>query len=95
MISFADEEGARFNTPTFGSKALAGKLDVTVVNRENYHVFHGFVGEMLTGRVPFRAKNFVNLAIMQVDAVPPKPSTMAEDVDLRNGVGLPSTIGPQ
>src|SRR5215212_2540690 len=29
----------------------AGKLDVTVVNRENYHVFHGFVGEMLTGRV--------------------------------------------
>jgi NADH:quinone reductase (non-electrogenic) len=29
----------------------AGRLDVTVVNRENYHVFHGFVGEMLTGRV--------------------------------------------
>jgi NADH dehydrogenase len=29
----------------------AGKVDVTVVNRENYHVFHGFVGEMLTGRV--------------------------------------------
>jgi serine/threonine protein kinase len=37
--------------------------------------------EMLTGRVPFRAKGFVNLAIMQVDALPPKPSTMAEDVD--------------
>jgi NADH dehydrogenase len=29
----------------------AGKLEATVVNRENYHVFHGFVGEMLTGRV--------------------------------------------
>src|SRR3954464_8656208 len=29
----------------------AGKVDATVVNRENYHVFHGFVGEMLTGRV--------------------------------------------
>src|SRR3954447_8376262 len=29
----------------------AGKVDVTVVNRENYQVFHGFVGEMLTGRV--------------------------------------------
>lgn len=28
VISFADEEGARFNTPTFGSKALAGKLDL-------------------------------------------------------------------
>ena len=27
MISFADEEGARFNTPTFGSRALVGRLD--------------------------------------------------------------------
>jgi N-carbamoyl-L-amino-acid hydrolase len=27
VISFADEEGARFNTPTFGSRALAGVLD--------------------------------------------------------------------
>jgi N-carbamoyl-L-amino-acid hydrolase len=27
-ISFADEEGARFNTPTFGSRALVGWLDV-------------------------------------------------------------------
>jgi N-carbamoyl-L-amino-acid hydrolase len=33
VISFADEEGARFNTPTFGSKALAGRLDVTAVLR--------------------------------------------------------------
>ena len=24
MIAFADEEGARFNTPTFGSRALSG-----------------------------------------------------------------------
>jgi NADH dehydrogenase len=29
----------------------AGKLRMTVVNRENFHVFHGFVGEMVTGRV--------------------------------------------
>jgi NADH dehydrogenase len=29
----------------------SGRLEATVVNRENYHVFHGFVGEMLTGRV--------------------------------------------
>jgi N-carbamoyl-L-amino-acid hydrolase len=28
IISFADEEGARFNTPTFGSRALVGRLDV-------------------------------------------------------------------
>lgn len=28
VISFADEEGARFNTPTFGSRALVGALDV-------------------------------------------------------------------
>jgi N-carbamoyl-L-amino-acid hydrolase len=31
VISFADEEGARFNTPTFGSKALTGLLDVESV----------------------------------------------------------------
>ena len=29
VISFADEEGARFNTPTFGSRALVGRLDIT------------------------------------------------------------------
>jgi beta-ureidopropionase / N-carbamoyl-L-amino-acid hydrolase len=28
VLSFADEEGARFNTPTFGSKALAARLDL-------------------------------------------------------------------
>lgn len=28
-----------------------GEVDVTVVSRENFHVFHGFVGEMVTGRV--------------------------------------------
>jgi N-carbamoyl-L-amino-acid hydrolase len=28
VIAFADEEGARFNTPTFGSRALIGRLDV-------------------------------------------------------------------
>jgi beta-ureidopropionase / N-carbamoyl-L-amino-acid hydrolase len=31
VIAFADEEGARFNTPTFGSKALAGRLDLPAV----------------------------------------------------------------
>ena len=33
VISFADEEGARFNTPTFGSKALTGVLDRAVLTR--------------------------------------------------------------
>jgi beta-ureidopropionase / N-carbamoyl-L-amino-acid hydrolase len=28
VVSFADEEGARFNTPTFGSKAMTGRLDL-------------------------------------------------------------------
>ena len=37
-------------------RALAGqiaerRIDVTVVARENYQAFHGFVGEMITGRV--------------------------------------------
>src|SRR5690349_22180221 len=27
------------------------RLEATVVSRENFHVFHGFVGEMVTGRV--------------------------------------------
>jgi N-carbamoyl-L-amino-acid hydrolase len=31
VISFADEEGARFNTPTFGSRALTGALDIAGV----------------------------------------------------------------
>jgi N-carbamoyl-L-amino-acid hydrolase len=33
VISFADEEGARFNTPTFGSRALAGRLAPDVLDR--------------------------------------------------------------
>lgn len=33
VISLADEEGARFNTPTFGSRALAGRLDPAVLER--------------------------------------------------------------
>jgi N-carbamoyl-L-amino-acid hydrolase len=28
VLSFADEEGARFNTPTFGSRALVGRLNL-------------------------------------------------------------------
>lgn len=31
VISFADEEGARFNTPTFGSRALTGVLDIPAI----------------------------------------------------------------
>jgi N-carbamoyl-L-amino-acid hydrolase len=35
VISFADEEGARFNTPTFGSRALTGALDLAVLDRRD------------------------------------------------------------
>ena len=28
-----------------------GEIDVTVVSRDNFHTFHGFVGEMITGRI--------------------------------------------
>jgi N-carbamoyl-L-amino-acid hydrolase len=35
VVSFADEEGARFNTPTFGSRALTGALDPTVLDRRD------------------------------------------------------------
>ena len=38
VISFADEEGARFNTPTFGSRALVGRLDVDdAIDRVDEH----------------------------------------------------------
>jgi N-carbamoyl-L-amino-acid hydrolase len=35
VVAFADEEGARFNTPTFGSRALTGALDPTVLERRD------------------------------------------------------------
>jgi NADH dehydrogenase len=28
-----------------------GEIDLTVVSRDNFHAFHGFVGEMITGRI--------------------------------------------
>jgi beta-ureidopropionase / N-carbamoyl-L-amino-acid hydrolase len=38
VISFADEEGARFNTPTFGSRALVGRLDCAdAIDRTDEH----------------------------------------------------------
>jgi N-carbamoyl-L-amino-acid hydrolase len=38
VVSFADEEGARFNTPTFGSKALTGRLEIpAVLGRRDAH----------------------------------------------------------
>ena len=33
VLAFADEEGARFNTPTFGSRALVGRLSGDVLER--------------------------------------------------------------
>ena len=38
VICLADEEGARYNTPTFGSRALVGRLDVAeVLERRDEH----------------------------------------------------------
>jgi N-carbamoyl-L-amino-acid hydrolase len=38
VIAFADEEGARYNTPTFGSRALAGRLEAgEVLDRVDEH----------------------------------------------------------
>ena len=38
VISFADEEGARFNTPTFGSRALVGRLEIdSALDRRDEH----------------------------------------------------------
>jgi beta-ureidopropionase / N-carbamoyl-L-amino-acid hydrolase len=37
VIAFADEEGARFNTPTFGSKALTGRLEPAAVLSRRDH----------------------------------------------------------
>ena len=38
VIAFADEEGARYNTPTFGSRALVGRLQAgDVLNRVDEH----------------------------------------------------------
>lgn len=33
------------------SRVAAGALEATVVSRDNFHTFHGFVGEMITGRI--------------------------------------------
>ncbi len=55
-----------------------GEVDLTIISRDNYHTFHGFVAEMLTGRIQpgqiisparriFRPARFHNAEIMGVD----------------------------
>lgn len=55
-----------------------GEIDLTIISRDNYHTFHGFVAEMLTGRIQpgqiisparriFRPARFHNAEIMSVD----------------------------
>lgn len=56
------------------------KVDLTIVSRENYHTFHGFVAEMLTGRIQpgqiisparwiFAPAHFHNAEIESIDTV--------------------------
>ena len=55
-----------------------GEIELTVVSRENYHTFHGFIPEMLVGRVQpqqlvtpgrwvFRPAHFHNAEIQSID----------------------------
>jgi NADH:quinone reductase (non-electrogenic) len=56
------------------------EVDLTVVSRENYHTFHGFIPEMLVGRIQpqqiasparsiFRPAHFHNAEIKEIDLV--------------------------
>lgn len=55
-----------------------GEVDLTVVSRDNFQCFHGFVGEMLTGRIQpqqilsparrlFRPARFMNAEVTGID----------------------------
>jgi N-carbamoyl-L-amino-acid hydrolase len=75
VIAFADEEGARFNTPTFGSRALVGRLDLSVLDRvdddgvsladamRSFGVDPGRLGEARSGLE--RLRGFLELHIDQ------------------------------
>ncbi|MBU3679892.1 MAG: hypothetical protein FGM32_09860, partial [Candidatus Kapabacteria bacterium] len=56
----------------------AGRVELTVIDKNNYHVFHGLVAEMLTGKIQpgnicspsrmvFRGATFHNAEIINVD----------------------------
>ena len=53
VIAFADEEGARFNTPTFGSRALVGRLPADVLDRRDADGVA--MRDVITGEDPFAA----------------------------------------
>lgn len=42
---------AIFATRALKKAIKRGEVEVTVISRENYHVFHGYVSEMITGRI--------------------------------------------
>jgi NADH:ubiquinone reductase (H+-translocating) len=63
-----------------------GEVELTVVSRENYHTFHGFIPEMLVGRIQpqqlvaparwvFRPAHFHNAEIESIDPVARKVVT--------------------
>jgi N-carbamoyl-L-amino-acid hydrolase len=57
VIAFADEEGARFNTPTFGSRALVGRLPPDVLDRRDADGAR--LGDVIGAEDPFAAPSWL------------------------------------
>lgn len=63
-------------------KAIQNKeVEVTVVSRENFHCFHGFVGEMITGRVS--AGNIIS-PVRRIFAPANVHVASVKEIDLKN-----------
>ena len=56
----------------------AGEVELTVISRDNFHTFHGFIGEMITGKIApgqiaspsrrlFKGAHFHNAEIRSID----------------------------
>jgi serine/threonine-protein kinase len=72
------QTGTVIGTPEYMSPEQATGADLDP--RSDLYSMGIILYEMLTGRVPFRAKTMLNVMIMQVEGAPAKPSIMAEDV---------------
>jgi NADH:ubiquinone reductase (H+-translocating) len=47
--------GALYSCPRLKRAARKGKVEVTLINKENFHIWHGFIGEMLVGKISPRS----------------------------------------